>query len=26
VGGDVTPFVGPALMRVCGRSHAAAPC
>jgi len=23
---DVTPFVGPALMRVCGRSHAAAPC
>jgi hypothetical protein len=23
---DVTPFVGPALMRVGGRSHAAAPC
>jgi len=23
---DVTPFIGPALMRVCGRSHAAAPC
>ena len=25
-GGDVTPFIGPVLMRVGGRDHAAAPC
>ncbi len=25
-GGDVTPFIGPVLMRVGGRGHAAAPC
>ena len=24
--GDVTPFIGPGLMRVGGRGHAAAPC
>jgi DNA-binding phage protein len=24
--GDVTPFIGPVLMRVGGRGHAAAPC
>ena len=25
-GSDVTPFIGPGLMRVGGRGHAAAPC